>query len=79
MKSLDRIRQIAIKLETVEDTAISNPNIITNCWTTMRMVIFNLFWWILLLMFLEHFIYYRWHYVNKQEYNNTGVLNEGLN
>ncbi|MEO1418641.1 MAG: DUF6498-containing protein [Bacteroidota bacterium] len=40
---------------------------------------FNLFWWILLLMFLEHFIYYRWHYVNKQEYNNTGVLNEGLN
>ncbi|MEO1588410.1 MAG: DUF6498-containing protein [Bacteroidota bacterium] len=24
-------------------------------------------------------MYYRWHYVNKQEYNNTGVLNEGLN
>lgn len=40
---------------------------------------FDIFWWILLLMFLEHFIYYRRHYVNKAEYNNTGVLNEGLN
>lgn len=40
---------------------------------------FDLFWWVLLLMFLEHFIYYRRHYIKKQEYNNTGVLNEGLN
>ncbi len=40
---------------------------------------FNLFWWVLLLMFLEHLFYYRRHYVNQEEYNNTGVINEGLN
>ncbi|MCI4671815.1 MAG: DUF6498-containing protein [Bacteroidia bacterium] len=39
----------------------------------------KLFWWVLLLMFAEHLFYYRRHYVNKKEYNHTGVINEGLN
>ena len=40
---------------------------------------FSLFWWILLLMFAEHYYYYRKKYVGQKEYENTGVLNEGLN
>lgn len=39
----------------------------------------DIFWWVILLLFAEHLFYYRRHYIRNKEFENTGVLNEGLN